>query len=90
MERREGERTPLDRPATLDTRRHTQSARTVDVSRGGACVRCDTMLVESGETVTLTVDAVRARGSVTWKTMDRLGIRFEIPIAVSALQELTA
>lgn len=67
-------------PVRICTGRYTQSGRSVDISRTGACIRCDTSLLSVGDRVTLTAGTVYANGRVAWKGMDRVGIWLDEPI----------
>lgn len=89
MERRHTERTCIGLPIALETNRHSQSGTTVDISTGGACIRCDTSLVQVGEPLTIVLRSLRQRGIVAWSSMDRIGVRFEPPMSAGSISSLT-
>ena len=78
---------PLMAVFTTVTQSHT--AALVDVSRTGARLRGD-RLPAKGEDMLLSIDSVRAFGSVAWSRGDQCGVAFDEPLGADELRLLRA
>lgn len=55
---------------------------------GEGIILSDTMLVTVATSIAMAVGKVSARGRITWKTMDRIGIAFDPPMPSVAYDAL--
>lgn len=87
--RRRSARDNLPLVAVLTTVTGSHTAELVDISPAGARLQ-GYVMPQDGEEVLLTVDRLRAFGSVVWSHKDEVGIAFDFPVAdeeVEALRE---
>ena len=73
--------------AVFTTLKQSHSAVLADISATGARLR-GARLPHMGEELLLSIDAVRAFGSVIWSEVDECGIAFDCPLAADEEQLL--
>jgi hypothetical protein len=64
----------------------SRPARLVDISMHGARIESDNPY-PAGQRIALDLDGVRLFGVVTWAEIDRMGVKFETPLADGPFRE---
>jgi hypothetical protein len=85
--RRRARREAAPTVAVFTTVTHSHRAVLVDLSATGARLRSGEP-PEKGQELMLTVETIRAFGSVAWVRRDQFGVAFDVPIGTTEVQQL--
>ena len=75
--------------AVLTTVTRSNSVELVDVSQGGARIMAG-LLPPSGDEVMVTIDTVRAYGTIVWSRRGECGLQFDPPLSDDDIDQLDA
>lgn len=73
--------------AVFTTVSHSHGAVLVDLSSTGARMRSDE-LPRLGEELMVTIETIRAFGTVAWIDGDQFGVAFDVPVSTGELMQL--
>ena len=84
--RRRAERVPILLPASLESGTHHYNAKLLNIVPGGAMFESNAPLAACSPVV-VRCGTVIANAVIAWRKDDRVGVRFEIPLAGAQLAE---